>query len=512
MTTYVSRGLAHHPKVVTWVLVAIAAAAGAMVAVSPLVAGGGIVGLTVIAGMLALGRRSAGVFLRAVVILLVGYALLNKGFAYLGVQPAYPSEIVLALTIPVILTNLRRSRIGVMHALLVAYMAWGFVRTVPYVSTYGIDALRDAVAWGYAPYAVALSLVVRRRHVRMAVAAYRRAVPFLVAWIPAAALIAYGLPALLPTIPGTDVPILVFKSGDAAVHLAGISAFILVGLYGHGSAIGVVGEALTWAAWAAGAAIISALNRGGMVAILTSAVALLFVRSSGRWVPIAVAGFALIGSMVLINPVIDVGTERKVSFTQFIDNVASIVTDTDDPNLEDSKSWRVAWWNHIVDYTVNGSYFWTGKGYGINLADADGFQVAADHSLRGPHNGHLVLLARSGVPGLALWLALQVGFAVTIVRAALRSRRVGRRFWTQVLAVVFVYWLAAMVNMSFDVYLEGPQGGIWFWSVIGFGLAAAHVAPRTRARVPAATAATEDDESAAGAVRPSTAVDGAATA
>jgi hypothetical protein len=28
------------------------------------------------------------------------------------------------------------------------------------------------------------------------------------------------------------------------------------------------------------------------------------------------------------------------------------------------------------------------------------------------------------------------------------------------------------VNASFDVYLEGPQAGIWFWCVFGFGIAA----------------------------------------
>ena len=36
---------------------------------------------------------------------------------------------------------------------------------------------------------------------------------------------------------------------------------------------------------------------------------------------------------------------------------------------------------------------------------------------------------------------------------------------------ITVYWAAALVNMSFDVYLEGPQGGIVFWSIIGFGVA-----------------------------------------
>jgi hypothetical protein len=34
------------------------------------------------------------------------------------------------------------------------------------------------------------------------------------------------------------------------------------------------------------------------------------------------------------------------------------------------------------------------------------------------------------------------------------------------------YWLAFMINVSFDVVLEGPHGGIWFWTVYGVGLAA----------------------------------------
>jgi hypothetical protein len=36
--------------------------------------------------------------------------------------------------------------------------------------------------------------------------------------------------------------------------------------------------------------------------------------------------------------------------------------------------------------------------------------------------------------------------------------------------ILMVWWLAAMANTSFDPYLEGPQGGIWFWCVFGLGL------------------------------------------
>jgi hypothetical protein len=35
-----------------------------------------------------------------------------------------------------------------------------------------------------------------------------------------------------------------------------------------------------------------------------------------------------------------------------------------------------------------------------------------------------------------------------------------------------------MVNTTFDPYLEGPQGGIWFWALFGLGLVLIRLAPR----------------------------------
>ena len=84
----------------------------------------------------------------------------------------------------------------------------------------------------------------------------------------------------------------------------------------------------------------------------------------------------------------------------------------------------------ILDYTAFGDHFWTGKGYGINLADSDGFQVVWEGSpLRSPHNSHLTFLARSGVPGLALWALLQATVFFSLLRAYFRCRpQVGKAF------------------------------------------------------------------------------------
>ena len=150
----------------------------------------------------------------------------------------------------------------------------------------------------------------------------------------------------------------------------------------------------------------------------------------------------------------------------------SIFGDTGKSAYDGSREWRLAWWTDIVDYTLFGRYFWTGKGFGINLADADGFQVTSDHSLRAPHSSHLDILARGGVPMAVSWLVLQLAFAWSLFRAYLSARRRGREDWANVDLWLLTYWLAFMVNASFDVYLEGPQGGIWFWAVFGFGIAA----------------------------------------
>ena len=62
-----------------------------------------------------------------------------------------------------------------------------------------------------------------------------------------------------------------------------------------------------------------------------------------------------------------------------------------------------------------------------------------------------------------------------MVRQQRRARREGRRRWAGLFLFLSAYWTAFLVNAAFDVYLEGPMGGIWFWSVFGVGLAAARI-------------------------------------
>jgi len=171
--------------------------------------------------------------------------------------------------------------------------------------------------------------------------------------------------------------------------------------------------------------------------------------------------------------------ERSNTIDQIIKNIASIFSTTSDDRLEGSKAFRLRWWGSIVNYTVFGDYFWTGKGFGVNLADDDGFQANADGSLRSPHNSHMTALARMGVPGFVLWILLQGAFGIGLLRSVLAHRRAGVTSVATVGAWILAYWVAMMVDTSFDPYLEGPQGGIWIWSLFGLGMVVMRLSPRS---------------------------------
>ena len=268
------------------------------------------------------------------------------------------------------------------------------------------------------------------------------------------------------------------------MHLAGIASFLLAGLNRNTRAEASPRlsppEWLLWSSWLIAVMFVISLARAGMLAILVSLMAIVTMRPvfAGRKIGAVASCAALVvvlfllfrpeGAPILRSP----EGYRAVSLRQISANVVSIVTPADDGLLAGSRRFRLDWWRTILGYTVFGDRFWSGKGFGVNLANDDGFQV--DGTLRSPHNSHLTILAREGVPGFALWILLQGTFAVALVRAHLRARRADQSFKGQLCLWILAYWLASLTNMGFDVVLEGPQGGIWFWSLFGVGIAAIH--------------------------------------
>ncbi len=434
-----------------------------------------VVGLAIWGAFIAANsHRLSTVFLGSLGVLLVGYAFLGRSFAHFGVAPLYVGEAVLSFTLVAFIASLRTARWGFLEITLASFMVLGAFRTIPYVSLHGMDAFRDSVLWAYAIITLTIAFTLQREHVDAIVKRYTRILPWFVVWVPIAFALLLTVGGSVPTTPGSDVPLIWPKGGDMGVHLAGVAAFVMVGLYARMTGKSSGRELPLWPFWIAGVVAVGIINRGGFLSLSIALLVTFLLRPTGRILTPIVFGMTLLACLLLVNPSVELG-EREVSATQMMENVTSIFSSPGEGGLEGTRQWRLRWWGDIIGYTFNGEYRWTGKGYGVNLADVDGYQANDDGSIRSPHNGHMTVLARMGVPGIMLWIVFQAGFAIAMLKAVFRARGNGQLFWTQVNIWILAIWIAMMINTSFDVYLEGPQGGIWFWSVIGFGLAAIRI-------------------------------------
>jgi hypothetical protein len=424
-------------------------------------------------------RLTDRLYLTGLGLLLLGYALAGRGFAYLGVPPIYVGEIVLAfgLILFALAGGIRFIPRVPLMSLIVLFCGIGAAQTIPYLSTYGLDAARDAVLWGYTAFAWLTAFFLWRSGCFVyCLNWYRRLIPlFLIFNFVFVA--GYRLvDPLLPRWPGTEVPIIGLRPGDVACHLAGIAAFLALGLHrsfpqSRGSR---AMEIWCWIGWLAVFAAAAASSRAGMVAVIGVFVLLLAfrgIRLNQLGLMGAVSAVLLVGYVTRFEIPAERG--RNLSAQQLVENGLSTFTQRNVSYRDaETRQWRLDWWNEILDYTIDGPFLWTGKGYGVNLALDDGFDTDGGQT-RSPHNGHLTILARSGLPGFAAWILLQLGFVTTVLRAYFSARRHHEEWWARVDIFVLAYWLAFMINGSFDVFFESPQGGIWLWSVFGFGLAAA---------------------------------------
>jgi len=434
------------------------------------VAGGGL--FAAVMGLMP-GTAPPRIVLALTCGLLTGYAFCGRGFAYLGFPPVYVGEIVLVAASLLSLRAWRACRrLHPSGYVLLIFLAWCAVRTGPGVLDYGLDALRDAAQWGYAAFAAIVAATLWRMGAMQPLTRWYSALltPLLVWYFSIGLLRALRPGFQFPDGP-TGVPWVIVKSGDVAVHLAGVAAFLALRLhkrFASNPAEAWRREWQLWTLWVSCFLFYGSQNRGGLLGLTVSLLWLALGLRQGRWGKAAALGLTLIAAFALLNLEIDLGYERKARPEQILENLKS-VAGSDNPRMEGTRRWRLEWWRKIVDYTFQGPYFWTGKGFGPNLADEDGFQVTRDRSLRSPHNGHLTILARTGVPGFVLWVGFLLAHGWGLLGAARRSRLAGETERSRLLLWTFTYWLAATINGASDVYLEGPQGGIWFWCLVGVG-------------------------------------------
>jgi hypothetical protein len=418
-------------------------------------------------------------YLLVLAVLLTGYVIFGKVFAYIGVPPLYIGELVFAFGILAFL----HSRCGLAtfanlpNLLLGLLIGWAMLRMLIDLGEYGVEAVRDSVIINYGGFAFVMTAVLLER--------------------PQRASLMIGFLRILGTILVPIAPILVMMSDESYFSSSGQMAlsYVKVGTtavhLGAAALLMLMGFRRTNLVWLGllliGMMAAASQNRGGMLAMI--AMLSVAVLATGR-LRLAGAFLATSVALFMVAYVLDVSIPtqrtRDISVVQLGENIVSVFGGSQE-NLDTTKQWRTQWWSLIVDYTFSGPYFWVGKGFGINLAVSDGIVSSGVSAvipiLRSPHNGHLTILARTGIIGLTLWLLTLCSWAFVMLTNMVRARRHGDVVWADFFLLVFCYGLGFLIDATFDVTLEGPMGGIWFWTVFGVGTGATMIYRAERAAI-----------------------------
>jgi hypothetical protein len=414
-------------------------------------------------------------YLAFLAIVLLGYALMGKGFAYLGLPPLYMGEIALLTGIVVFLRAgaLIASLTTLPCLMLVTLMVWVMARTIPYVGVYGFDALRDSTIVMYGGFAfIVIGLLLEDARRIDTVLRYYNNI-FLMSF--PALFVGFCLTRFwteyIPRLYG-PWPIVDIGASAVGTHLGGAMVFVLI----RNRKV-----SLLWIlVWFATLALVSTINRGAMLAVIVPvAFAAIMLGRFRLMLATVLAGASILAVLLAIEG----GTQdnydprrvtgRQISAHQIVENATSIVGRSGQ-QAEGTKQWRLNWWDIIVNDTIYGPNFWTGRGFGLNLGEADGFSALDPRNptppTRSPHNAHMTLLARAGVPGLVLWLMVLVSWVGMLLNEIFSARARGHERWAKLFLFALCYAATIIINATFDVTLEGPMQGIWFWCLFGFGI------------------------------------------
>ncbi|MDX2149534.1 MAG: O-antigen ligase family protein [Bryobacteraceae bacterium] len=403
---------------------------------------------------------------------LAAITVIGKGPTYLGVPPVFLGEVVL-LTSLAFLVDWKRDALGLtdrlapVSTLVILWFSVGLALTLANLQQYGLEAVRDGAIWYYSAfYFVGLSV---GRSGRLADRYWRL---FTYIWLAAlvwgTAEYASGrrLSELGPEIPWRGVPIFFNARDEVGQNLAlGALLVLLSSVYGS-----------PWWRWPmrllaiAGLALLAAsegraVKLGLVAAFITIAAFAAAPRSLrlGRRALVMVAA-AIPVALLCVLLVPDVAAKMQLDrFTEAAPSAA-----------EGTAYWRLLWWQRLADEVfARNPLFGLGFGESLHYYHPALEKLNGDWMLRAPHNFNVTVLARMGLVGSFLWVAiLALGIGTLVVRAwrgrnhrfhISPQRREELAFWAAMLLYCFV-------NSSFGVLMEGPVLGVWFWFALGFSL------------------------------------------
>jgi hypothetical protein len=388
-----------------------------------------------------------------------GYAILNRGFSYLGSYPVFIGEITFVFYLVFLRHRLAAARFFRTSAFLAIALLWVYCCTLMIWASLNdlSEAVRNSVFW---VYTAAFYLGWRYGRAIWRRNEQRELNRFLIACSVAVSLYLLAYPIreqllqwTLYTSQGGGVSLIGYYSTLHAVAIG----FIFFPLYLKRSKLFALSSAL-------GMMLIIFVTqaRSAMVALAVIFIYLLLVERRSRFIRNFAWAllFCVLGIYLYMVLEISIeGVRGQAGIEIVVDAATSILFESDQDTWSGSRTDRLVWWSSIIGQLFES---WESALFGLGfdqvLVDRE---TSPGNVIRYPHNSFVTLLGLSGLIGGALYIYLLAIVVLKIFRASLRRNASPLVRWYPIFAMG---WL---VSAFFSTVMEAPFHSFVFWSLSG---------------------------------------------
>jgi O-antigen ligase len=178
-----------------------------------------------------------------------------------------------------------------------------------------------------------------------------------------------------------------------------------------------------------------------------------------KYTSLALCGFLLIFSIVYFSGI----SSNNSLVRDTLSRASTILTPEEDPN----SAHRIAMWDKILDRTSKRPFLGEGFGPPFSVFFGSKFYDYSERRLH-PHNSFLWILNRMGIIGFGIFAFLMVRFYNSALKAYRRMRPGKSKAY--LLALMSCH-ICISIFAAFNVVLEGPSMGIFFWVIMGLAMA-----------------------------------------
>jgi O-antigen ligase len=346
---------------------------------------------------------------------------------------------------------------SVVHLILVM----AAIHFVVSVGRYGVLAARDLAIIGYALFFPVTLLSLRTFR-----SAERIIACMVVAGVALAVVLFFdyatgGATGLFPKVTPRTLDVGLEQSSYGSGDVGGFLAFSMVGALGW--ATRATANRLAWmaAAMVCGAAITLPQTRSALLGGAAGVAALVLIMGARKWALYAVLTASLLAASIALSPEIPSSVPGVRALQQLRAAAVSSLNPTGDANAQ----FRILRWYSVLQTWRQRPLVGVGFGKPLLPNFAPRSDQEGEFNQGMPHNTFLMILARTGVVGLGLYLAaisIVLARLVVVIRARLKANM---RVAPALLAALTMI-VAMVAYANFVLFFERPMHGAAFWILL----------------------------------------------